>query len=493
MDLKRTFRSLRNTTIFCVGIKGTGMAALAELLQKRGALVSGSDTEEKFYTDQILTELGIPFAEGFRRGNLPQNTDLIIHSAAYQRDSNPELQEGARRGIPILTYPEALGFLSSLSAAAGIAGTHGKTTTAALCGTIMKGSGLPVSVLTGAAVSNLGGRSTYAGGSTYFIAETCEYKRHFLHFHPDWLVITNIEADHLDYYSGYDDMLDAFTEYIRRLPVNGVLIYCADDSGAAAAAARAAGERKDIRLVPYGRTADGPFAVTSLRQKAGAVEFSLGGWTKPFTLRVPGAHTVANAAAAAAITVQIAEREGVGPEETENCIRRGIEEFTGSSRRSEVVGETGGIVFLDDYGHHPTEIKTTLAGIRQFYPGRRLIVDFMSHTYSRTAALFNEFATAFTDADAVIFHKIYGSAREPQQNGQAYRTGPEQVSGEKLYRAARGHLQNAVYFREVMEARDYCLQMLKKGDIFCTLGAGDNWRLGRELYGTLSGRGAKDK
>ena len=454
------------------------MSALAELLVKRGARVSGSDTAEKFYTDKVLTDLGIPFAEGFRRENLPENTDLVVYSAAYSGDSNPELKEAVRRNIPVLVYPEALGFISSLSDSTGVAGTHGKTTTAALCGAIMKGSGLPVSVLAGAAVSNLGGRSTFTGGDAYFIAETCEYKRHFLHFRPEALIFTNIEADHLDYFAGYEDCLDAFTEYAGRLPTGGTLIYCADDEGAAAAASRAAEERKDIRLQPYGRTAKGPFSVSSLRQKAGAVEFSLGGWKKPFTLRVPGEHTVANAAAAAAAAVRIAGKEGLPDSETEEIIRRGIEGFSGSSRRSEIVGEAAGVVFMDDYGHHPTEIRTTLRGIKRFYPGRRLIVDFMSHTYSRTAALFNEFAAAFTDADEVVLHKIYGSAREQcrEQIG---------VSGEKLYNAVLDRGKKAVYFHEVMDAKEYLLEQLQDGDIFLTLGAGDNWRLGKELFAVL--------
>jgi UDP-N-acetylmuramate--alanine ligase len=482
MDLQRTFSSLQDISVFCVGIKGTGMAALAELLLKRGAAVTGSDTAERFYTDRILKELGIPCAEGFRGENLPKDTDVVVHSAAYDRNVNPELKEAVRRNIPLLVYPEALGLISSLSVSTGIAGTHGKTTTAAICGTILKGSGLPASVLVGAAVSNLGGRSTFIGGNTYFIAETCEYKRHFLHFHPDTLVFTNIEADHLDYFTGYDDCLDAFTEYAGRLSAGGTLIYCADDDGAAAAAARAAGQRENIRLVPYGRTAKGPFSVPFIRQKAGAVEFSLGGWANPFTLRVPGEHTAVNAAAAAAVMAQIAGKEGLSPSETEDIIRRGIEGFTGSSRRSEIIGEAGGIVFMDDYGHHPTEIRATLAGMKRFYPGRRLVVDFMSHTYSRTAAMFHEFTAAFTDADEVVFHKIYGSARE--------REGPEgpPTNGEKLYRAAREHVKNAVYFQEVMDAKEYLLGVLRRGDIFLTLGAGDNWRLGKELYSIVKGK-----
>lgn len=478
MDLRKAFSSLQNLEVYCVGIKGTGMAALAELLKKRGARISGSDTEERFYTDRILRELEIPYHEGFSSGHVPLKTDIIVHSAAYDRESNPELAEGIRRNIPVITYPEALGLVSSFSDSAGIAGTHGKTTTAALCGTMISGSDLPASVLVGAAAANLGGRSTYTGGERYFIAETCEYKRHFLHFHPKVLVFTNIEEDHLDYFSGFDDLFEAFIEYGNKLPDGGTLIYCADDKGAAAAAKRLRTDRNGIELVPYGRSAEGPFAVTGLMQRAGAVDFTLARWKEPFTAHIPGEHTVLNAAAAAAVVAAIAAKENVPEEETEMIIRRGIEEFRGSSRRSELIGTAGGITFLDDYGHHPTEIRTTLGGLKKFFPGRRLIVDFMSHTFSRTQALFGEFIAAFSDADEVVFHKIYGSARERAE-------GNWRVSGRTLYEAARDLIPRAEYFEEVMDAKEYLLSHLREGDVFLTLGAGDNWRLGHELYKEL--------
>ncbi len=473
MDTPKLFASIHRTSMYCVGIKGTGMAALAELLHKKGAAVQGSDTEEKFYTDNVLNELGIPFKEGFRKENLPEAVDVIVHSAAYDRETHPELQEGLRRGIPVLSYPEALGCISSHSESIGIAGTHGKTTTAALCGTIIKGSAIKASVLVGAAVSNLGGQSTYVGGDTYFIAETCEYRRHFLNFNPSHIVITSIEPDHLDYFSDYDDYMNAFVEYGQRLKEEGTLYFCADDPGAREASERIFEKRRDIMLVPYGKKGIGPYAVETVKQHPGAIEFTLKGWGDSFMLRVPGEHTVLNATAAIAVFTRLAEKEGISNLRTYKLNFRGVIAFRGSSRRSEVIGEAGGILFLDDYGHHPTEIRTTLSGLRDFYPGRRLVVDFMSHTFSRTQAFFSDFAKAFESADKVIFHKIYGSARESEN---------EHVSGKKLYESARKHVKQAVYFHEVMDAKDYLLSTLREGDIFLTLGAGDNWRIGKAVF-----------
>jgi UDP-N-acetylmuramate--alanine ligase len=197
---------LRNLNLYFVGIKGTGMSALAELCLRMGARVSGSDTRETFYTDAVLQELGIPYREGFDRENVPEGTDFLIYSAAYDPALHVELLEAARRSIPIMEYTRALGELSRGIYSVGIAGVHGKTTTTALLGSIVKELGLPGFVLVGSAVKGFQNRATYYGGRRFFIAETCEYRRHFLSFHPDQIVITTVDVDHLDYYRDYDDI-----------------------------------------------------------------------------------------------------------------------------------------------------------------------------------------------------------------------------------------------------------------------------------------------
>lgn len=473
-------RSLAGYPVHMVGIKGTGMTALAEYLSGKGVRLSGSDTEEKFYTDEILTSLGIPYREGFDGTNLPADAELVVHSAAYSPDSNPELLEARRRGLPIVTYTDALGAVSALSDSAGIAGVHGKTTTTALVGTLVKNTELPASVIAGSAVSNFGGRSTLLSGDRYFIAETCEYRRHFLAFHPTRIVLTSVEPDHLDYFSGYEDILDAFVSYCRRLPEDGALVYCADDPGAAEAARILASSRPDIRYVPYGERADGRFAVRNVRPAEGRTVFSLAGFPGEFAVRIPGLHTVKNAAAAfALVTLLLEDERGRLSERDLERMRAGLLEFSGSKRRSEILGEAGGVLFMDDYAHHPTAIRTTLEGLRAFYPGRRIVADFMSHTYSRTKSLLGEFASAFDAADLVVLHRIYASARETDTFG---------ITGRDLYELALGRYPNAVYIDDPDSADEEILAGLAPGDLFITLGAGDNWKLGRRLYERLSGR-----
>jgi len=477
--------SLAGFPVHLVGIKGTGMAALAEILSARGARITGSDTAEKFYTDALLQHLSIPYRECFAADNLPADAGLVVHSAAYRRDENPELMAASARGIPVLSYPEALGLLSGVSDSSGISGVHGKSTTTALCGAILKEWGFPATVLVGAEVPAFGGRSTLVQGDRFLVAETCEYRRHFLNFRPARIVITSIEPDHLDYFRDLEDMLSAFTSYGISLPPRGALIYCQDDPGARAAAARIYAQRGDLVMIPYGRSAAGPFKIIREEPGSGRTIFALAGWPNQFTLRIPGAHNVLNASAALALcsllwTAERNERmRGVPRSDAPTDVAaaaRALESFTGSRRRSEIVGEAGGILFMDDYAHHPTAIEKTLAGIRDFYPERRLVVDFMSHTYSRTRALLPEFGKCFHSADSVILHRIYASAREQDDGGTTAR---------ELYEAvARSH-PRVQYFEEPADAAPFLVSELKTGDLFLTMGAGDNWKLGRQLLRTI--------
>ena len=454
------------------------MAALAEVLVSRGARVTGSDSPERFYTDAILRRLGIPFVEGFAAANLPADAQLVVHSAAYQPTENPELAEAVRRGLPLATYPEALGMLSTHSSSSAICGVHGKSTTTALCGSIVKAWGLPATVIVGAEVPGFGNRSTLVQGDRYLVAETCEYRRHFLNYHPTRIVMTSIEPEHLDYFRDLEDMLDAFVTYGLLLPMGGSLVYCHDDPGAAEAARRIGSRRTDIDVTPYGRTAPGDYRIVEEAHREGAASFRLGGWDARFTLRIPGAHNVLNAAAAVALCAQLWRLERPGVAVDLQAAARALSDFRGSRRRSEVVGEAGGILFLDDYAHHPTAVATTLAGIKGFYPGRRLVVDFMSHTYSRTRALLAQFAACFSAADLVILHRIYASARERPEDG---------FGGRDLEQAVARNHPNVKYFEDPLGAADAVALELRPGDLFVTMGAGDNWKLGRELLRRFGG------
>ena len=489
-----------NSNVYFVGIKGTGVCALAELVHNAGLKCSGSDTPEVFYTDKILKELEIPFYENFDAQHITKEIALVIHSAAYDADTNPELKRAQELGIPMLKYTDALGVWSARFDSTGICGVHGKTTTTALCGVLMQAAALPAQILVGSAALDFGGRSTLSLGDKYFIAETCEYREHFLSFSPRRLILTSIESDHQDYFPTYESIRDAFVKYCRLLPQGGQLIYCADDAGASEVAGIIKNDNRGIQIIPYGFTAAGDFKITSFKIENERSVFTIAGFPGEFKMRIPGRHEVLNAAAGLALTASLAANENAASGaaalngEQIISIKTALENFKSTKRRSEIIGEANGIIFMDDYGHHPTAIKTTLEGIKSFYPSRRLIVSFMSHTYTRTAALLGEFSGCFNDADILILHKIYSSARENYKggvNGQTLfektaeirsitvRTAAGAAAGTAV-RAATGK-KETLYFNEIDDAFAPLCEMLKNGDIFITLGAGNNWPLGEKL------------
>jgi UDP-N-acetylmuramate--alanine ligase len=465
----------KGSKVYCVGIKGTGVSALAELLHAAGVLVSGSDTDDVFYTDGILKSLGIPYFESFAPEHVPGDADLVIHSAAYSAEGNCEMAEALRRGIPVMKYTDALGAWSARFESAGISGVHGKTTTTALAGVLVRAVGLPAQVLAGSAVSSFDGRSTLNNGDSYFIAETCEYRKHFLSFHPKHIVITAVESDHQDFFPTYESIRDAFVEYAFLLPEGGSLIYCADDRGACEVAELARKEKRGVRFIPYGFTAEGDYRLADYRVKHEKAYFDLACFMNrgPFTLSVPGKHNALNAAAALALIDALSPGVLAKPE-TLDRIQKSLDEFHGSKRRSEILGERDGVLFMDDYAHHPTAIAATIAGFKEFFPARRIVVSFMSHTYTRTAALLDEFAASLEEADIVFLHKIYASAREKYEGG---------ITGETLYEKIKASKKDRAYYvHEHESAASMVRSLLKPGDLFVTMGAGDNWKLGEKIF-----------
>jgi UDP-N-acetylmuramate--alanine ligase len=326
-------------------------------------------------------------------------------------------------------------------------------------------------------VANFKGRSTLAQGDTYFIAETCEYRKHFLYFHPRRIILTAVESDHQDFFPTYESIRDAFAEYCRLLPPGGELIYCADDPGASEVARIIAAEDRGIILVPYGFSAEGDYRIGSYADENEKAKFTIAAFPEELSLRIPGRHEALNAAAALALAGVLLKKESAGWDDSRRLAAQGaLEGFSGSKRRSEILGSAGGILFMDDYGHHPTAITTTLEGLRSFYPSRWLVVSFMSHTYTRTAALLDEFALSLSAADVLFLHKIYASAREHfdgQISGVSISEKIDSLSDKK----AEVH-----YIDEPMDAAPPLKKILKPGDLFLTLGAGNNWPLGVSLF-----------
>jgi len=474
MSATEQISTFQGASIHMTGIKGTGMTALAEILHRSGARVTGSDVEERFFTDDLLAAIGITPRIGFDGNHIPSDTSLLVYSAAYS-DENPERVEARKRGIPQRSYTEMLGDISRSRRAVAVSGVHGKTTTTAMIGMMVDASDIAATVVVGSGVPGFGGSATLVKGDDVLIAETCEYRRHFLDYDPDILLVTSVEEDHLDYYRDLEDVLSGFVEFGTKLPEGGGLVYCHDDPGATEVARRLVGMRPDITVIPYGFSCDGIGRITDHRVASGIQRFTL---TVPhateWELRIPGRHSVLNAAGAVLVLSLLT---GMSGESEYAAWRRGLSGFTGTRRRSEQIADSGGILVLDDYAHHPTAIRSTLEGYRQFWPGRRIIVDFMSHTYTRTAALLDQFRTAFAAADVVFLNDIYASARERYDGG---------ITGATFADAVAMNHADVRYVPDFAEAVDRIVAELRRGDIFITMGAGDNFRIAHAVAEQLT-------
>ena len=498
--------NLQGVHIHFVGIKGTGMAALIEILFHNGAIITGSDVEERFYTDEVLENLGLK-AVPFSEKNITDDVQYVIYSSAYKLDKNPDLIAAVKKNIPCMLYTQALGSYSSHSYSCGVCGVHGKTSTTGIVGTILKELDLPSQVLVGSVINSFGNTCTYTSpkikelkkesenkcpqyekSHKIFVAETCEYQRHFMSFCPQKILLTSVESDHEDYYPTYEDIRDAFVDYICKLPENGDLIYCADDKGAVEAALLAYNKRPDINMIPYGVSAGGDFQLKYEKVENEQNNFSIKLFDKSFYLRMPGKHEVMDACGAVALVCQLLRYFGKHPVEYTEQIAKGLSNFSGGKRRSEIVDnfktESGNdVLVIDDYGHHPTAVKTTLEGYKEFYKGRKIIIDFMSHTYSRTQALLNDFAASTSSADIVILNKIYSSARE---NAADFN-----ITGKTLFEETKKvqKRDSIYYFEEALDAVDFVKSEINKplpqeypdGYLFITMGAGDNWKLGKAI------------
>lgn len=491
MKTKSLPENLCGVHIHFVGIKGTGMAALVEILFHNGAIITGSDVAERFYTDEILEKLGL-HALPFSEKNITDDIQYVIYSSAYKLDENPDLIEASKRKIPCLLYTQALGSYSSRSYSCGICGVHGKTSTTGIVGTILKEIDLPSQILAGSVINSFGNTCTFTSPlinpnennkNDIFVAETCEYQRHFMSFCPKKIILTSVESDHEDFYPTYNDIRDAFVDYVCLLPKNGDLIFCADDKGAVEVVEVVKQKRSDINFVSYGTKKDSKYHLVYGKVENEKNNFSVNNFD--FCIKMPGKHEVMDSCAAVALVCRLLETFGKNPLDYEKNIAQGLLNFSGGKRRSEIVGEfttksKNSVLVIDDYGHHPTAVKTTLEGYREFYKRRKIIVDFMSHTYSRTQALLKEFGKCFGSADDVILHKIYSSARENPSDFE--------INGKTLYEEVLKNHNHVAYFEEVLDALKFVESEIEKplpkeydGYLFVTMGAGDNWKLGKAL------------
>ena len=449
-----------------VGIGGVGMSGIAQVLLNLGFKVSGSDLKESELTRR-LRRAGAKVFIGHRAAQA-DGAEVVVVSSAVAAE-NPEARRARARGVPVVPRVAMLAELARLKKTVTVAGSHGKTTTTAMRGTALQAAGADPTVVVGGQVANLMGANARVGLGDYLVAEADESDGSFLSLFPLVAVVTNVDDDHLDHYGTMDKLKAAFREHLGRLPFYGLAVACADDANALAAA-RGAGRP----LATYGldRPADwtGRFLPVPARL-AGTVAQRLevrrrGRRWGVLDLRVPGRHNALNALAAAAA----ADFLGFAPAK----IARGLSEFRGVGRRLERLGTARGVLFVDDYGHHPTEVKATLAALRGSYAkGRRLVVVFQPHRYTRTRQLWRQFGPALRGADQAFILPVYAAGEEPIRG----------VGSELILRAAR---RAGVSARPFTRALDLVCE-LAPGDVVLTLGAGDVWKVGVDLLRRLEG------
>ena len=446
------------THVHLIGIGGSGLSAIARLLKESGYTVTGSDRALTAFAADLQTA-GVTIYIGHHPRNI-QGADWVVRSSAIP-DDNVEVISAQRANIPVYKRADFLGKLMADKTGIAIAGTHGKTTTTAMVAFLLSELGRDPSFIVGGVLSNYQVNAR-AGKGNPFVIEADEYDRMFLGLKPRIEVVTNLEHDHPDCYPTYEDMVSAFESFVALLPVDGILIGCVEDKGAAALLNKARREGRNV--IAYNVQADLTLNTSHWMQARSLQPNEQGGFefeattnineseTAHVALQVPGVHNVRNALAALAVMTAL----GLPLKEA----AAKLSFFKGTGRRFEVKGEKRGITVIDDYAHHPTEIKATLAAARARYSQQRIWAVWQPHTYSRTQALFYEFTLAFKDADEVIVLEIYPS-REPKQDFSS----AEVVS-------AMAH-PSVRFIASLKDATEYLLKHLRHNDVLLVLSAGD--------------------
>ena len=442
-----------NNTVHFVGIGGVSMSALAEAIASRGISVRGSDMNDGVYTER-LRALGISVIRGHSAENT-DGADVVIRTSAI-KDDNPEIVRARELGIPVLERAEAWGILmDEFPEVVCVSGTHGKTSTTAMMTCIALAADRDPEVMIGADMREIGGVLRISDGEM-FIAEACEYCNSFLNFNPTVAIVLNVEEDHLDFFSGIDDIVDSFSKFIARTKNSGIVVVNADDENAMRAL-----ELSGREALTFGLSDKADVTAKNISYSDGFPSFTLvckGDELTDIRLAVLGEHNVKNALAAAAAAISLR----IAPE----TITKALGSFTGVGRRMEYKGKYGNVKIYDDYAHHPSEIKTTLEAVRRAHDGRIICV-FQPHTYTRTAALKEDFAKALAIADTVILADIF-AAREKNTLGI-----DSSVISDKI--------EGAMYIQGFENIVSKLCEITADGDFVITMGAGDVYKVGEML------------
>ncbi|MDD2464547.1 MAG: UDP-N-acetylmuramate--L-alanine ligase [Desulfobulbus sp.] len=449
--------------IHFVGIGGIGMSGIAELLLSLGYRVSGSDLRSTDITIR-LEQLGAVIHEG-HHADWVASADVVVTSTAIAAD-NPEVTAALEAHVPVVQRAEMLAELMRLKKyGIAVAGSHGKTSTTSMVAAVLAEAAFDPTVVVGGKVHSLGSNAKLGQGE-FLVAEADESDGSFLKLSPVIEVVTNIDLEHLDYYRDIEHIKDIFLEFIGRLPFYGVAVVCLDDDNVAQLLPRI-----QKRIITYGLTE---------QAEVQAIKITSGNGTSKFTVRYngkelgeihlnrPGKHLVYNSLAAVCVGLEL--------EIDFRVIADALEGFQGVQRRMQVKGEEGGVLVIDDYGHHPTEIRATLDAVREGWPERRVVVAFQPHRYSRTKGLFAEFTTAFRRTDVLVLTDIYPAGEKPIEG----------ISSQSLQDAIRQHGQRQTHFiSQLVQKPEELLPLLQPGDLLLTLGAGNIVRCGEEVLTLL--------
>jgi UDP-N-acetylmuramate--alanine ligase len=457
----KMYRKGKIKNIHFVGIGGIGMSGIAEVLLNLGYRISGSDAKETEVTRR-LQALGCDIHYGHRRENVKE-ADVVVVSSAI-RPNNPEIEVAEERLIPIIPRAEMLAELMRMKVGIAIAGTHGKTTTTSLIATILGAAGLDPTVVIGGRLNSIGSNAKLGQGEL-LVAEADESDGSFLKLMPTIAVVTNIDPEHLDYYQGIEEIKEAFLHFLNKIPFFGLAVLCLDHPHIQSLL-----PKLKKRFTTYGLTTQADFQAREIEYDELSTTFDVLYQRKEIGrlgIRMPGLHNVYNALAAVATAFEL--------DIPFEVVQEALRDFGGIQRRFQVKGEKKGILIVDDYGHHPVEIMATLKAAKTGWK-RRIIAVFQPHRYTRTHALFQEFLTAFYDADVLILTDIY-AAGEERIDG---------VEAKALFEGIReyGH-KDVTYLPDKKEIVNHLVRIMVPGDMVITLGAGDIWQVAEEMVRRL--------
>ena len=464
LDNQFNYRPMRGNCVYFIGIGGIGMSAVARILLNEGCVVAGSDILPSSLTS-TLEKMGARINTRQDGSFMTSDTDMVVISAAISED-NPDLKTARKMGIKVVKYSQILGSLMKEKRGIAISGTHGKTTTSAMISSVLKTAGLDPTFVIGGEVPDIGGNA-HLGKGDLFVAEACEYDRSFLNLVPQVGVITNIEEDHLDYYENIEKIINAFGDFASLVSKEGLLVVNNHDKNIFLAMQRA-----NCRVETYSLDSTSDWCGKVLSSDNGRNRFSIfrkNTFFDDFTLKIPGSHNVLNALAATAVCTFI----GVD----KNSIKAALASFRGANRRFQIIGVKNNITVIDDYAHHPTEIRVTLRAARELYPGKKIWCVFQPHQYSRTRHLLRGFARSFENADKVIFADIY-SARDNDYEKTT-------MNSSRLFEETRNAGVDVQYIPQLGDIVKGLSLHVKPGDVIITMGAGDVWKVAYDLVAKL--------